>query len=163
MEHAARVVVHTDVRFTDEPFSRELFDEMWPLLDKHYREIARFQDIPLKPDFDRYMKMWQLGGLRLFIARDLTGEMVGYAVYFVAPNMHYSDSLQAVQDVLFIHPDRRGFGKLFIPWCDDRLRESGVEIVLHHVKVAHDFGPFLESIGYEFFERIFVKRLKVRE
>lgn len=154
-----RLKVSTDVKFVVEPFSRALCDEMFPLLELHYKEIAHFKDIPLAPDFDKYEAAWKRGGLKIFTAREKNGELVGYAVFFVAKNMHYSTSLQAVQDVLFIHPQRRGFGKFFIPWCDDRLREDGIEVVMHHIKVAHDFGPFMESIGYEWIERIFARRL----
>lgn len=136
-----------------------LFAEMLPLFELHYKEIAAFQDIPLKPDFMRYEQIEQLGFLRAYTARTEFGELVGYAVFFVNWNLHYSTSLQAVQDILFIHPEHRGTGARLIKWADEQLKLDGVQTVAHHVKSAHNFGPLLERMGYRCVDLIYVKRL----
>lgn len=130
-----------------------------PLLEKHYHEIAHYKDIELDPDFEQYEKLEQIGALRMFIARDEQEFIVGYAVYFIRHNIHYKSSLQALQDVLFIDPDKRGFGAKFILWCDQQLKAEGVQIVYHHVKSAHNFGAMLERIGYRLVDLIYTRRL----
>lgn len=86
--------------------------------------------------------------------------LAGYAIFFVRPNPHYSGSVQAVQDVVFLNPSiRGGNGYRFIAWCDEQLRAEGVQAVYHHVKVSHDFGPMLQRQGYELVDLIYAKRL----
>lgn len=140
--------------------------QMWPLLERHYVEISAYQDIELKPDFNKYLAMDQVGALRCYVARDEnpdTGqlELIGYAVFFVNKNLHYSDSLQAVQDVLYFEKSQRGkgCGGKFIDWCDSQLRKDGVQVVYHHVKTKFNFGLLLESIGYKHIENIYGRRL----
>ena len=144
-------------------FGRELlsnvFDEMMPLFDKHYKEIAHYQDIPLDPIKDEYMAREKAGAVRAFIARDEYGAIVGYAVFFVCRNLHYRSSLQALQDVLFIDPAKRGFGMKFIAWCDEQLKAEGIQVSYHHVKKEHNFGPLLERLGYDLVDLIYARRL----
>lgn len=139
--------------------SQDVFDEVMPLLELHWREIAHYQDIPLSPNFKQYAALEDAGLVRTFTARDSEKKLVGYAVFFVRHNLHYQSSLQASQDILFIHPDKRGFGARFILWCDRQLKEEGVAVVYHHIKVAHNFGKLLERMGYEMVDLIYAKRL----
>jgi GNAT superfamily N-acetyltransferase len=127
---------------------------------KHWKEIATHPDIALSPNKAAYLGIEAQGGLRVYTAR-IDVELVGYAVYFVRHSLHYSDSLQAMQDVLFLRTDlRRGrVGRRLITYADEQLAGEGVQLVRQHVKVAHNFGPLLEQIGYELDEFIFVKRL----
>lgn len=158
---------NTPIRFASEPFTDDLVAEMFPLLLEHWREIAVYQDIPLEPDIAAYRANAEAGILRVFTARADLGEpadviplLVGYALFFVRPNPHYASSIQAAQDILFLHPSvRGGTGYRFIAWCDDQLRAEGVQAVYHHVKAAHDFGILLERQGYEMVDKIYAKRL----
>lgn len=144
-------------------FQREqgfmLFAEMKPLLEKHYHEISHFKDIEFDPDWEQYALNEINGNLRAFTARDENKKLIGYSIYFVRNNLHYRKSKQAVQDVLYIDPDHRGTGGKFILWCDEQLRSENVQVVYHHVKVAHDFGKLLEKFGYEFVDKIYARRL----
>lgn len=138
--------------------TKEFLAEIFPLLQKHYDEVAHFKDIPLDPDFDRYVKFEEIGIIRLFTARHF-GRVIGYACYFVNSNPHYKTSIQANQDVIFIDPAYRGFGKEFIDWCDEQLRLEGIQVVYQHVKAKHNFGPLLERLGYELVDHIYARRL----
>lgn len=143
-------------------FQRESFAEAYKdaasLVEQHYQEIARYKDIPLNPDEKNYLAIEESGMLRVFTVR-IDGAMIGYAVYFIKNNMHYQDSKQALQDVLFIQKDKRGQGREFIAWCDEQLKSEGVDVVYHHVKAKHNFGPMLERMGYELIDLIYGKRL----
>lgn len=143
-------------------FQKELFtdviDEAMPLIEKHYNEIAHFKDIPLDPDIELYKKVEDAGVFHVFTAR-MDGILVGYAAYFVKPNPHYKTSVQAVQDVLYVDPDHRGFGKKFIDWIDLHLSSMGVQATYQHTKAAYNFGPLLERLGYVLVDHIYVRRL----
>ena len=146
--------------YAEETLTEEFIKEIYPLLVSHYNEIAYYKDIELKIDWEKYFTLQTIGCLRIVTARD-KGQLIGYAVYFVSPNMHYLDSIQATQDILFILPHHRGkmCGVRLITKSEEILKEYGVEIVHHHVKIAHDFSPILDKLGYALVEKIHSKRL----
>jgi GNAT superfamily N-acetyltransferase len=127
-----------------------------------WQEVAHYGDIPLAPDWSMYRAMEDSGALRCYTAR-LHGELIGYAVFFVRQNMHYSFSKQAVQDVLFVdkHYRRGTVGTRLIRYADAMLQGESVQVVYHHVKNKPelDFGPLLKRLGYEPIDTIWGKRL----
>lgn len=135
----------------------DVLDEIKPLLELHWREIAHYQDIELDPDYEFYRST---PAVRVFTARD-SGILIGYGVFFVSQNKHYRQSKQAVQDILFVHPEYRGtmVGFRLIRFCDKQLKDEGCQVVYHHMKQAHQFGPLLERAGYELVDLIYGKRL----
>ena len=146
--------------FQTEEFNDGLIEEMMPLLQEHYLEISHYKDIPLNPDYETYKRVFSLGLMRVFTARNLVdSKLIGYNVMLIRNNMHYKDSLQAVQDIIYIDKTKRGFGLKFISWCDDELRKQGIQVVYQHMKAAQSFGPMLERMGYELVDLIFAKRL----
>jgi GNAT superfamily N-acetyltransferase len=140
----------------------DVVNEIKPLLEAHYHEIAHYPDIALKPDYQRYVQAEGTGILRIFTAR-VDGALIGYGIYFVHPSMQYSDSLQAQQHLLFVHPDYRkgSVGRRLIHFGDEQLRAEGVQVVIQHTKARADLnlGPLLERMGYELMDHIYVKRL----
>lgn len=145
-------------------FSRESLQdniiEAESLLKEHWGEIAHYKDIPLDPNYDEYINLENAGIVRCFVARSgRDNSMVGYGVYFVRHNLHYRNSLQAVQDIIFIKKEHRGKGGAFLFWCDEQLKNEGVQAVYHHVKTEHNFGPVLERMSYELVDLIYARRL----
>ena len=136
-----------------------IFEEIFPLLKEHFLEVSANLDIELSPNRATYCALERNGAFKIFTARNNQSEILGYAAYFINHSLHYQTSLQAVQDVVFIRKDARGFGKDFINWCDEQLKILGVQVVYHHVKVKHDWGHMLEKSGYDFIEKIYSKRL----
>lgn len=137
-----------------------VWDEIQPLLEAHYVEIAHYPDIALAPDYGRYRTAQRLNKLRIFTAR-VGGRLVGYAIFFLDHHHHYKESFQAQQDILFVLPDYRGsmVGARLIRYAEDLLREEEVQVVLHHCKAKHDLGPLFERLGYELMDLIYVRRL----
>lgn len=147
------------MKFSREPVTDQFIAEVLPLLKMHYEEIDHYKDIPLDPDFEVYKSLDKSGWLRNFVSRDEEGKIIGYCVYYVKNSMHYKTSIQAIHDVLFIDPSKRGFGKKFISWCDEQLKSEGVQVVYQHIKAAHNIGPMLERMGYELIDLVYGKRL----
>lgn len=138
----------------------DVIDELRPLFEKHWKEIAHYQDIELNPNYEAYFATERAGMLKVYTVRhEQTNNIVGYAVYVVAPALHYRQSIQAVEDIIFIDPDHRGDGKKFIEWCDEELKMLGVQVVTHHIKFSHDWSRMLEKIGYEKVEMRLSRRL----
>lgn len=145
-------------------FAREhvddVIDEIQPLLNEHWLEIASYPDIPFNPNYDQYRLAETSGQLRIFTARS-DDRLIGYAIYLVSPALHYWQSLQAKQDVLYLLPAHRNgrVGWRLIEFADESLRRDGVQVVHQHVKIAHNFGPLLERLGYTRLEYLYWRRL----
>lgn len=141
-----------------------LVEEAMPLLAAHYAEVAHYQDIPLEPDLEAYQRLEDSDQLRCFTARDC-GKLVGYVLFFVRANHHYKSSLQAWQDVLFVHPEHRVsmIGIRLIRFAEARLKTEGVQVIYHHAKMTNTVGALLERLGYELVDQVYAKRLDGRE
>lgn len=140
---------------------QDVSSEIAPLLDKHWEEIAVNKDkIKLCPDWGRYRELDESGNIAIYTVRD-DGKLVGYFVLFVMRNIHYSEHLFAVNDIIFIDPDyRRGMTAIkFLKWCEKDLANSGVSVVVVNSKEHQPFGKVLERIGYNFTERVYTKAL----
>ena len=135
-----------------------VMDEIKPLLEKHWEEIAHFKDIPLDPDYSVYTQAEMFDKIRVFTVR-CDSVLIGYAVFYIG-SLHYKSTKTATQDILFLLPEHRGLtGCRLIEYCDNQLKSEGIEVVYQHVKVAHDFGPLLRAMGYEEVDTIWAKRL----
>jgi GNAT superfamily N-acetyltransferase len=137
----------------------DVLAEIKPLLEKHWQEIAHYQDIPLDPYWQGYKDAETAGKLRIFTVRE-DSALVGYAVFFIG-NLHYKSTPMATQDILFLLPEHRNrkVGAGLIQYCDDQLRAEGCKVTYHHVKRAHDFSPLLEALGYEAVDTVYGRRL----
>jgi hypothetical protein len=137
--------------------ARDVIEEIKPLFEAHYLEIAHYPDIPLKPDYDFMCKST---AIRIFTVR-FHVELIGYCIFFVSLNPKYMTSLQAHQSVLYLSPQyRRGrVGLRFIDWCDTELKTEGVQVVYHHMKAKHRFGKLLTHLGYTLIDEIYGRRL----
>lgn len=144
--------------FALEKASRELIEEMVPLIKSHWEEITHYPDIPLEPNYEVYYQAQAAGSIRVYTVRQ-HGKLVGYSIFIVTPSLHSIHSLQAKQDALFIEKESRGYGGIFIGWCDQMLKVEGVEVTFHHVSLAHNFGAVLERLGYQAIETVYTKRL----
>ena len=142
--------------------NREWIREACSLFAEHYKEIASYQDIPLDPDYEKYIAMAEAGKVLILTAK-YNGDLVGYVVYLIDTAPHYKGSLQAVQDILFVKKGLRksllGCGLMLLRQSEKILQRMGVQVVYQHVKTKHDFSPFLEKLGYENVEKIYQKRI----
>ena len=149
---------HALVSFKRENVKR-IWDDLVPLLDKHYAELAPYKDVPLDPDKDFYLKADELGMIRVYAARE-AGVLVGYAVYGVRRDVHYKSLKKAEQGLLFVAPERRGrFGLKFIRWCEEQLKGEGVNLIVCHAKIHRDFGGVFAHLGYTPTDQIYARRL----
>lgn len=139
----------------------DIRDELEPLIKIHHKELQPFENLELSPDVDRYLDLEESGLFHSFTIRDEKKRLVGYSAFFVAPHLQYKGTTQAVQDLIFLHPDYRGqgIGKLFIQYVDNRLKEVGAEIVFHYCKHFKSFAPLLESLGYKLIDEVYGRRI----
>jgi len=155
--------MNTEVATTP-TIQRETFEAVYhealPLLEAHREEIAHYKDIPLHVDVAFYQGLEAAGGLRIFTVRQ-EGRLIGYCAVFVRPNAHYCDSLQAMQDVLYVAKEHRHgrLGYQLIRYVEEALRNEGVQVLYQHVKTTNQVEQLLERMGYELMDYIYTRRL----
>lgn len=134
---------------------------MVPLWQKHHAESNPYPDIELNPNLPLYEAMDKMGTLRIYTARH-DGRLAGYQVFFVNSHPHSRQSVQAMQDILFLDAEyRRGFaGYRFIRWCVEALKKEQIECIFQHIRSDHDFGLMLERMGYKRVDVVYGLRVK---
>jgi hypothetical protein len=139
-----------------------LKDEIWPLWQQHYDEIAEDKaSVPLDPDWAKYDHLAETGCLHIVTARK-DGVLVGYAFNIVSTHLHYRTTLFAFSDLYWLKPDCRG-GKTafrFFAFVEASLAERGVTKAVTNVKRAHDqTSRLFEWLGWRHAERLYVKSI----
>lgn len=130
--------------------------ELEGLLALHYEELTKHKDVvKLKPDWGKYEALDAQGALPIYTARD-AGRLIGYAIFFLAFHLHYSDVLCATNDVLFLHPDYRqgSAGLRLVRYADDDLSNRvEADRIFWHLKfnthgAERDLQPVFKRMGY---------------
>ena len=144
------------MQYQEEKFSK-LYSELIPLLKEHRREVDLF-GLELDVDGETYIQ-WEVAGIsRLYTVRD-EGKLVGYALYVLFTHNHHKTSLHATHDVLYLSKEKRGHGLTFLRYCEEKLKEEGVNILHQCVPECNDWGKVLEFKGYKKLETIYVKEI----
>jgi GNAT superfamily N-acetyltransferase len=139
----------------DECFNSDKFRQ---LILSNWTETG-IKGMALDPAWPQYKSMAEAGLLRIYVAKDEANEIVGYSVYFVTEHLHYKTVKHALSDMIYIRPTRRGFGKNFIAWIDEQLKNEGVVAVYRHATMKNNFRVLLERMGYAAQETLYIKRL----
>ena len=139
---------------------KDCLDEMKPIFDLHWDEVAVHKEsIKLNPDYEKYLQMANDGGVKAFIARE-DGRLIGYAIFIIAKNLHYSDHIYAHNDVVYLEKGRRGSGLAIdiFKYSEATLKENyDVDVVNVSMKVAFPFDDLMKHLGFEYIERTYSK------
>lgn len=143
-----------------EPLDALLDDGLADIVARHWAEVGMHkEDVPLAVDWERYYRLEADGILKLMAARQ-DDRLVGYASFLVMPHMHYSTTLHAMNDAIYVDPDVRGVGIKLIRAAEKALAELArpkpVRILYHaklHVeKERGTLARVFEALGYKAFE-----------
>lgn len=134
-----------------------------PLWEAHWRERERHHDkIALAPDFPKWFALAQAGAVRGYTARTASGELAGYLLFWVCPNISYRDHVFAVCELIYLAPQhRRGHNAARLLRCAlDDLIAAGVSKVMIEVPDDHDFSALLSRQGFaprgRLYERVLI-------
>jgi GNAT superfamily N-acetyltransferase len=143
-----------------------LRDEAAALFEHHYREASADLSVPLAMNWEMYERLEQ-AGLEACVIMRKDGAPIGYAVYVMAPHMHYQ-TIVADADLFFIEPAHRSgwLGVKIFRVAEDLLREKGVNDMCNRVKLhvqpgrgGRDLGVMFRFMGYKPIETIYKKRI----
>ena len=130
---------------------RDVIEDLKVLFPAHHKEVGIYQDrMPLSPRYELYAERDAAGELVMPIVRK-DGEIVGYWPTFVAPGMHYSTTLTATMDILWVHPEHRGegAGKMLAECLARELKRRGVKLWWAGSKNHKDIEEFLLLLGFQ--------------
>lgn len=120
-----------------EPFDR-LLPELRPLLRLAADEMDDFKDrLPLDPDWGRYLGLFRSGIVQVWTARAASGVLVGFAILFVLPNLHYRTVHCARTDLFWLSPAWRSgwIGVKLFATLIRELRERDVKVFEASIKM----------------------------
>ena len=139
--------------------SVDCLEEIKPLLESHYKEVAMYQDkIDLNPDYDKYQTLCDSDLLHIVTARD-EDVLVGYFISILVPHLHYKDHMYALNDIVFIAAEYRNakFGLSLFKYAEEALKDKGVSVMIIHMKTSLPFDSLCEGLGYDYAERSYSK------
>ncbi len=124
--------------------------EEWKLiLPEHWEELALNKDkVPLDMQYEAYHTMDALGQLFFASVRD-AGELIGYFVGVISPELHYKNCLSCNMDILYVRASHRkkwGGSKL-ISFVKKELKRRGVKRLFGASKEHFDIGPLFVRHG----------------
>lgn len=143
-------------------------DEVYPLLVKHWEEIALNKDtVPLDPDWEMYDLVEKAGILNITTARK-DGKIIGYFAYMIVPNFHYKSLRIAEGDIFYVDKEyRKGrFALKLLAESEKNVIAAGANKILNKTK-EHFKNPnglstdsLFEYAGYTKIENIYSKMVK---
>jgi len=146
-------------------YARESYDQaigdVRPWLEQHWREMAQRQDdIPLDPDFDTYKRLFDMGLMAIYTARD-DGRLIGYCIMYIAPrHLHYAHRW-AKDDTIWIEPKHRNIGVAMglFEFFEQDLAKDGPIVIQIESRYGHPaLEQLLDARGYSPTGRIAGKR-----
>lgn len=135
------------ITYQEEPFGM-VIEEAKSLLECHWAELATYQQFELRPDYARYRNAGP--GLCVCTARD-EGRLIGYAIYLLGPNLHYSQTIWANSDIFWLEPAyrRSTIGFRLFTFAEARLGARGAVVMHTTCKNSHpDAVRLLEKLGH---------------
>lgn len=155
-------------------FQWELFSaivrELPPLFKAHYNEIALNKDIPLEPDFDRYLACETARILHILTARRTdNGRLVGYVFGMIGPHLHYASSTWCLVDMYWLAPEfRKGWsGVRMFKAFEAGAVQLGAKVIMvtekTHFAGTHphgrNTGALFDYLRYDVVETVHSKRI----
>lgn len=153
--------MNNNVQFNEESYAL-IKNDARVLFQKHYDEVVKHKDIPLQVHDEAYLQLDKHNNYKVYTARK-DGVLIGYNNYFISINLHYDDCMQAVQDVIFIDKEHRGFGKEFVKYSEAQLKTHGVKLIHSFLKIESKASNLYLDLDYKLSEFVFTKRLDLED
>ena len=138
-------------------FLEEIQEEIAPMFQDAWDEVDQLADyVELDPDWDRILKLEELGIWRTYTARS-EGKLVGYVCVLIDSLLHSKGHYHAATDVAYMKPEARGCFNEFLRLVEDDLKIEGVEWFTFTLKSWDKRGKFLEKKGFRLYENVYQK------
>jgi GNAT superfamily N-acetyltransferase len=134
--------------FQRESFS-DILAEVLPLARSNFAEVEDDQDrIPFDLDIERYKLSEEMGNLVVYTGR-YNGQLMAYSMFFITLGMHSKEVKFALNDAFYIRPEARGrTSTAMLDYCEDQLRNVGVQVIHYRVKDSSDWSTLIARKGF---------------
>lgn len=129
------------------------------LFPLHWEEVATYKDkIKLNINDEEYGALAANNNLHIVTVRDGV-KIVGYHWSFVRYHSRFKDSLTAITDVFFLHPDyRKGRNGIdLFKFVEKTLKELGVKRMITSSKINHDKSKIFDYLKWDRQEIVYTK------
>lgn len=126
-------------------------EELRPLFTVHHAEIGLYQSrMPLSPQWWEYARLARLGQMLAVTAR-LGGTPIGYCILIVGVGMHYSTTLTARMDAIWVDPHYRtgSVGRRLLDATKAELERRGVRLWWMGSKDHKPIEALYRRMGFE--------------
>jgi GNAT superfamily N-acetyltransferase len=136
------------LKFEQEKLTEALFNEALPLLRDHFAETYPGEEMTVS--YLQYAAIAASGTYRIMTMRDEHNFLQGYAGFYVHPHPHKQNSIEALNDLIYVRPHLRnqGYGRELVEFSEAELKAEGVKLVMFAVPKDQNFSPMLGNIGY---------------
>jgi GNAT superfamily N-acetyltransferase len=151
----------TEVTYQRERWSDALRDEAFPLLQRHWEEVALNKDtVPLDPLWDTYAFLDKQDLLLITTVRK-GDTLIGYCSNFISPNLHYRSLKVAENDIFWLAPEHRNsrIGLDLLRAAERTARQAGCNKINMKEKIHVPLGRLFAFLGYREIERVHSKTL----
>lgn len=130
----------------------DILPEVIGLFNSHYEEpeLKNLVDkMPLKPNWYLYLNI-EAQGILLFATLREDGKIVGYYAGTVGPSLHHKTTMTNLEDVYWIHPDKRsnGAAKVLFDNIKDLNKEIGIKFWNVGARINTPASKFLLDYGF---------------
>lgn len=139
-----------------------IFDEIESIAKENYNE-AKFYDYygDIHLNKEKFIALEDMNALKFFSFRDdETNKLVGYSYYMCIHSM-LGNALFAENGAFFLLPKyRKGLtANLLLADIEKILNKDKVQLIIHRTSIEHDCSVLFERAGFEFKEKVYVKRI----
>lgn len=137
----------------------EVVDDIQGLIQNHWEEIALNREkVELLPDYGGYRKLMEMDLLQAYTVRR-DGILIAYMFVVVSPHLHYSSTIFATNDILYVDQKYRKTMVAFrlFRFVEKELKAKGVHVFNVNMKTLHPFCNFVEGLGFKHIENIYSK------
>lgn len=131
-----------------EPY-KDFIEEAKKLYPLHWEELALNKDkVPLDPMYEAYDDLADKDKL-LTVTMRRDGELVGYFIGIVSPELHYRTCIALTMDIFWTHPSIRngGAGIRLFRAVENEAKRRGVQRIYHGSKLHKDSSRLFEYFG----------------
>lgn len=136
--------------------------ELVAFFPEHWRDLGYHHEaLPLAPDWQTLQRLNAMDKLLLVTLRD-GGELAGWMLTIVTPELHHSTSMGAMADNFYVRPEYRGRmgGRRLMRRTEEELRRRGVVRWLVGLSHRSDAGRLLAAFGFAPVQTTYAKVLQ---
>lgn len=135
-----------------------IWPEAKPLMARHHEEVhERDSRMPFKPALQVAQALQEAGVLKIVTARS-AGQLVGYCIWYLSPDLESEDVLVASQGPWYVLPEWRasGVGIRLVRESVRHLRDAGASLILlHHWANNPRLGMVFGRLGAKPLETVY--------